>query len=567
MIDTRATTLFAALLMMTVGSPSWALEAETADQVSGYTISVPSNARIDEDDGTVFVGKSDCEAMLDSSRVSVVFATRFNPQVESNLIDQIDIFNVGRESRARINCSSGELCLPIDPDDYNFTTSGVSIDIAFSFLLQAGEFTTCEEFDQEFFVRLSVEDGVPGSGVIENADAKIVVDTIRPSAPGGLAANATQSTIAVSFEASADSDVNRYFIYWSSSPFDGGQSPDGLSLERRPIGLNTSGNVSATVDPTKPLYIAVVAEDLAGNLSDLSGVVEASVQKTNDFWEQYKQAGGEEDGGCSTTTGHASPWLLLLGLGLFGVRRRRRRGPRPLATAALLATVLLLAPVNASAESEIWGTFDIKFGGYYPAIDEEFGDSGPFGDVFGTKNLLLGELELAGWLWQGFGKFGIAGHIAYSRVKGGAVVSDDAASAAEDELEIEDTTAFTVIPLRLSAVYRFDYLAQHTQIPLSFSVKAGPDFYRWRITNASRTTASFDGDPGAGWKKGWHLAGGMQLLLDVIDPSTAAAFDLTWGVNNSYFFVEFMMTKIDDFGGTGFDLSDNLWLFGLSFEF
>ena len=42
---------------------------------------------------------------------------------------------------------------------------------------------------------------------------------------------------------------------------------------------------------------------------------------------------------------------------------------------------------------------------------------------------------------------------------------------------------------------------------------------------------------------------------------------MSWGVNNSYFFAEYMITRIDGFGSPGFDLSDNMWMFGLAFEF
>lgn len=553
------------ILMLSVAAPAWALDPEEADLVDSITTDVPSFNPADPDlnDDAIYVGHDNCESMLaNTSRVQVTFGTAFNPQQNDDLIEQVDVFAVERDSRARIDCLTGDICLPVDEDeDINYTTSGVAVDITFEFLLEAGEVEDCEGYDKEFFIRLTVEDSLDGSDATENADVKIVIDNIEPSAPSGTTASATESRIAVNFTGSADEDVRRYWVYYSTSSFEGGQSPDAVSsLERKLLGDDTDGDVSVALDPTKPLYVAVVAEDYAGNLSSLSGVVEADVQETNDFWESYKKAGGEEEGGCATTNGTASPWLVLLGIGLFGLRRRRRFA------AAATAALLTLAPLGASAETPTWGAMDLKFAGYYPAIDAEFGDTGPFSDTFGTKSLLLGELEVAGWLWQGFGKLGVAGHVGYSRVKGGAVPTEETASDEEADA-IEDTTAFAVFPLRVSAVYRFDWLAQNTRIPLSFSVKVGPDFYRWRITNSNKQTAEFDGASGAGWTSGWHAAAGLQLLLDVLDTSTAAAFDLHWGVNNSYLFVEYMATKIDDFGGGGFDLSDNLWLFGLSFEF
>lgn len=220
------------------------------------------------------------------------------------------------------------------------------------------------------------------------------------------------------------------------------------------------------------------------------------------------------------------------------------------------------APAVAAAETPIHGNFEFRLGGYYPAIDDEFGDNGPFAEVFGEKNLLLGELEVDGYLWQRFGKFGIHGNIGFSKVKGTAIAADTAEQDA-----VEDTTTFGITPLRAGLVYRYDYSAIHHGIPLAAVFKGGLDFYRWRIADSNGETASVGGETGAGWTNGWHLSAALHLLLDIIDPASAAAFDLSWGVNNSYLFVEYMMTKIDDFGGGGFDLSDNIWMFGLSFEY
>ena len=53
----------------------------------------------------------------------------------------------------------------------------------------------------------------------------------------------------------------------------------------------------------------------------------------------------------------------------------------------------------------------------------------------------------------------------------------------------------------------------------------------------------------------------------ICGPGALAYLDMSWGVNNSYFFAEYMITRIDGFGGDGLDLSDDQWMFGLAFEF
>lgn len=227
---------------------------------------------------------------------------------------------------------------------------------------------------------------------------------------------------------------------------------------------------------------------------------------------------------------------------------------------AALVAAALLAPATASADSPKYGAFEVKLGGYYPAIDNEFGGGGPFASYFGTDNLWIFETEIDGYIWDGFGKLGAAIHLGYSSVEGNAQSSTDE--------EVGDTTTFRVIPLRASAVYRYDYSAVNHGIPLVPAFKAGLSYVPWSVDGTDGDTAEFQGDSASGATFGWHAAIGLNLLLDIIDPGTAAVFDLNWGVNNSYFFAEYMITQIDDFGSSdSFDLSDNYFNFGLAFEF
>jgi hypothetical protein len=231
--------------------------------------------------------------------------------------------------------------------------------------------------------------------------------------------------------------------------------------------------------------------------------------------------------------------------------------------AAALVSVMMVS-ASASAETPIHGVAEIKLGGYYPAIDDEFGGSGPFSDYFGTESLWYAEMEWDAYMYQGIGKFGLAGHLGYSSVTGNVKQSEDATTDASGDL---GETGFRILPLRVSAVYRYDYSAIHHGIPLVPVVKAGLDYYFWRVTDAAGATSNASGVGGSGGRAGYHASLGLNVLLDVVDPGTAATFDMNWGVNNSYFFAEYMITRIDGFGGSGLDLSDDMWMFGLAFEF
>ena len=60
---------------------------------------------------------------------------------------------------------------------------------------------------------------------------------------------------------------------------------------------------------------------------------------------------------------------------------------------------------------------------------------------------------------------------------------------------------------------------------------------------------------------------GLQFQLDILEPGTAATFDAEIGVNNTYIFVEGVFDWVNNFGGDGFNLSDNSFLAGLMLEF
>lgn len=551
----------AAALTLLSSANAFGLEPETADLISSTTVEVPSSFDIEEE--TAFIGIKECKNMVrNEATLTTTWESAFDPTTADgrDLVRDLWYFGVERGSGARIDCKSGELCAAIDDEDVDYTSSAITAEVTFFDLTDLEDTAACAGFDREYFVRVTVREDV-GSDTTENADARYVVDTTRPTAPSGLTTSVTEDTIEVEFEGSADEDTARYFVFWSSEAFEGGANPDDLELNRSVLGEDPSGDVPVDFKGDETIFVAVAAQDEAGNFSALSGVVETSVVATNDFWEEYKAAGGQESG-CSTARGAGSGWLVLFVLGLifgWGGRRRRRR----FASAVVVCLgVLALAPQTASAETPTYGAFELKLGTYYPNIDSEFGDSGPFSDIFGTKNLVMGEIEVDGWIWQGFGKAGVAASFGFSRVKGTARAANP-----DNQSEVSDTTSFGVMPFRVGAMYRFDWLALHTKIPLSFNLEGGFDFYRWRIADSNGNTAEFDGESASGWKPGYHLGGGVQLLLDFLDTATAAAFDLNWGINNSYLFAEYLVTRVDGFGAEGFDLSDNIWLFGLSFEF
>ena len=241
-------------------------------------------------------------------------------------------------------------------------------------------------------------------------------------------------------------------------------------------------------------------------------------------------------------------------------RARRIFGPLASASVLMLAAMLLASP--ASAQSPVSGFMEFKGGPYRPMVDQEFGEGGgPFNAFFNGKGMLLGEVQFDYHLWEEFGKLGLAFNAGYGLVSGRVRMFDGT------EVDLSDEARFRVIPLRAGLIYRYDYSAMHHNIPLVPKIKAGLDYHLWRVVGADGETAGTDAQRASGGKFGWHVTAGLNFHLDFIDAGSAAAFDMTWGINNSYIFAEYTWANVDNFGGEGIDLSARHAAFGLAFEF
>ncbi len=551
----RSTLVLACVACFT--STAFALSPETSSLVSATTIAAPGALKLDGT--TAYYGISECEsAYTNNNEIQITYTTTVDPSEVSGSqtrLAGVYSFAVVRDASTGVTCP-GESCTEINEDDYSLTTTTVLVGLPFRVLVGVTSAAACEGFDSEFFVRMTMREEDAEDTTVVPADARIIVDTVRPGAPPSFTFDVTENKISATWELPDDNDVIQYGIYYSTTPFTGGvvsttQSSKFIAGEDR-----TTADFTVDLNAGDTVYVAMVTVDETGNESLLSEVQTANVVQTDDFWELYQAAGGEETGGCNAVGGGAA-WLLLGIAGLFG-RRRKLRGLRKASVLGVLLTGLFFSG-NASAESPISGSLELKLGGYYPAVDDEFGGTGPYAAAFGTDWRFYGEMEIGFFFWQGFGKLGSAYHLGYSSATGNALNPDGTASS--------DSTSFSVISNRASLLYRFDVLQESFNVPLVPVLKVGPDYVLWYSDGGDGSTSKVGDRSASGGKWGYHAALSLQFLLDVIDPSSAATFDMNWGVNNSYFFGEYMITQVDDFGGAGIDLSDNMWLFGLAFEY
>lgn len=538
-----------------VGSSGWALSPETSSLVSTTSMLAPRALSIDGT--TAFYGIEHCQsAYNDDALIETTFTTSVDPTATSGTQERLAgvyYFAVPRDSGTAVTCPS-EKCTEVDDGDYTTTTTTVVASIPFRELVGVTSAEACEGFDSEFFTRINLREADVEDTTVVATDGRIIVDTVRPAPPTSFTFEVTENKITANWELPADDDVLRYGIFYSTEPFTGGVLGDSSLNSAFVAGEDrTSGDFTVSLPASSTVYVAMVTVDETGNESLMSEVQTASVVETSDFWELYKGAGGAEAGGCNAGGGMAA-WMLLGAAGLFGRRRRRVR-----VSAGAAAVGLLLVASPAWAESPVSGSLDLKMGGYYPAIDDEFGGKGPYAQAFGSDSRFYTEFELGFYFWQGFGKLGTSYHLGFSSATGNALAADGTESA--------DETSFSVIPNRLSLMYRFDVLKEEFNVPLALVGKAGLDYVLWYSEGGDGETSVVDGESASGGKWGYHGALSLQFLLDVVDPASAATFDMNWGINNSYFFAEYMMTNVDGFGAEGLNLSDNMWMFGLSLEF
>lgn len=220
-------------------------------------------------------------------------------------------------------------------------------------------------------------------------------------------------------------------------------------------------------------------------------------------------------------------------------------------------------PVVVKTESPRTWAFEFKLGGYKPLIDREAALTGnPYDETFGAGAMLLGEVEMDKFLYQGWGTAGIGLSAGYAEKWANATVSSGGTSTPSS-----DRTGFFVVPLRLMAVYRFDYPAFHWNIPLVPYGKLGLVYTPWWTSKGAQTPEFVNGQRGAGAKTGYCIVGGLSFLLDVLEPRLARDFDVDVGVNHTYLFAEYVFEQVDNFGAGGLDLSSRHFMFGIAFDF
>jgi hypothetical protein len=208
--------------------------------------------------------------------------------------------------------------------------------------------------------------------------------------------------------------------------------------------------------------------------------------------------------------------------------------------------------------------FQLTFGPYRPDVDSEFsGDRHPYQDYFHGGRQLLSQMELDYQLFHKMGSAAVGLGAGFFRVSGTSPIADRSGNLSADK------STLTVVPVSLSAVYRFDYYLQRNNFPLVPHAKLGLDYAYWQITDGNGNIANDSaGGHARGGTLGWHAALGVALVLDMFDPDAARGFDTELGVNHTAVVFEYGHYDISGLGQSNrLHVGDTTWTLGLLLEF
>jgi hypothetical protein len=212
--------------------------------------------------------------------------------------------------------------------------------------------------------------------------------------------------------------------------------------------------------------------------------------------------------------------------------------------------------------------FELKFGPYRPDVDSEFNRNGvevrtPYKDYFGDNRRLLSQIEFDWQILHPFGSLALGVGVGFFSVTGQAPLGSGTGQLSGD------TSNFRVIPVSVSAVYRFDYFLETRNIPLVPFGKLGLDWAYWQITDGNGEIAVDSmGNSGRGGTLGWHASAGLALVIDFLDPEAAHDFDSDLGVNHTALTFEVVHADISGLGEANrLHVGDTTWNLGLLLEF
>lgn len=265
---------------------------------------------------------------------------------------------------------------------------------------------------------------------------------------------------------------------------------------------------------------------------------------------------------------------------------------RPLGVALTCAALVTAASAASAQGADVLGAYggaqdrerfrtgqefllELRVQQYIPDVDSAFdvpeGTKGPYEFIFYSGRRYAVGFEFD---WQAFripyvGTLGPGYGFLYTRSTAPAPFTEDPLGPRSGQ-----DTSLTILPMYLVAVLRVDVLWNEFGIPFAPYAKGGVGWAMWWAALAGDTEEVATGTPGStisgqGTTFGYQWALGGALLLDFFDEEAAGEMDNSIGVNHSYIFAEWYVSKLE--GGGIFSkqmyVGTNSWAAGLAFEF
>jgi hypothetical protein len=201
---------------------------------------------------------------------------------------------------------------------------------------------------------------------------------------------------------------------------------------------------------------------------------------------------------------------------------------------------------------------------------------GPYRYMFGGYNIMP-MIDVDRVLWKRFGQLGAGLSVGYMG-KTAKAFQTTPYSGTTDLFPRSpgDETSFRLIPLVVSAVYRFTYADDEYGIPFVPYARAGIGYYIWWVSAPDGNFAVVcknggmppcDENKAAGASLGFVGSIGLSIRAERVDAAAARSMRES-GIQHAGFYGELSYGKVDGFGSqTKLSVGDTTWFAGAEFEF
>lgn len=223
---------------------------------------------------------------------------------------------------------------------------------------------------------------------------------------------------------------------------------------------------------------------------------------------------------------------------------------------------------------------EFKMGPFLPDVDREYTGPGlgPYATVFGRTDSTGAAIDqpkafpmpVIAFDWQFLylaGPLGIGVQAGFFRDEAQALIAEP--KEGENLRSSADSTSFGMVPLALLLSYRLELLPDRLRVPLVPYAKAGLAYsIYWTKDGSGNLARNSRGEAGRGGVPGFQVNAGAMLRLDFLEPGTAKKLDNVTGINHTYLFGEYQLSRVNNFGaGHTPSLGASTWFAGLAIEF